>query len=205
MTMKKSWFLKIFNGAAIALILASVFVLLSVVLTPAGQVPQVMGFSVFRVLTGSMEPEIPEGSLLLVKRTDTDRIQIGDVISFFSPDPTLEGAVNTHRVVDIQTENGEKIFCTKGDANVLEDTYPVRADMVVGKALHVSTGWGKAVAVLSNPLVFGSVILLPLLGILLWNLWHAVKIARDLARQEEEAAIRQALEEIRAISKGNSE
>ena len=47
MTMKKSWFLKIFNGAAIALILASVFVLLSVVLTPAGQVPQVMGFSVF--------------------------------------------------------------------------------------------------------------------------------------------------------------
>ena len=180
------------------LILASVFVLLSVVLTPAGQVPQVMGFSVFRVLTGSMEPEIPEGSLLLVKKTDTDRIQIGDVISFFSPDPTLEGAVNTHRVVDIQTENGEKIFYTKGDANVLKDTYPVRADMVVGKALHVSTGWGKAVAVLSNPLVFGSVILLPLLGILLWNLWHAVKIARDLARQEEEAAIRQALEEIRA-------
>ena len=80
---------------------------------------------------------------------------------------------------------------------MLEDTYPVRADMVVGKAVHVSTGWGKAVAVLSNPLVFGSVILLPLLGILLWNLWHAVKIARDLARQEE-TAIRQALEEIRA-------
>ena len=196
--MKKSWFLKIFNGAAIALILASVFVLLSVVLTPAGKVPQVMGFSVFRVLTGSMEPEIPEGSLLLVKRTDADRIQIGDVISFFSPDPTLEGAVNTHRVVDIQTENGEKIFYTKGDANVLEDTYPVRADMVVGKAVHVSTGWGKAVAVLSNPL-------LPLLGILLWNLWHAVKIARDLARQEEEAAIRQALEEIQAKQRHSEE
>lgn len=194
--MKKSWFLKIFNGAAIALILVSVFVLLSVVLTPAGQVPRVFGFSVFRVLTGSMEPEIPEGSLLVVRETDTDTIQVGDVISFFSPDPTLEGAVNTHRVVDIQTENGGKVFYTKGDANVLEDAYPVRAEMVVGKAVHVSTGWGKAVAVLSNPLVFGTVILVPLLGILLWNLWRAVKIAKDLARQEEEAAIRQALEEI---------
>lgn len=195
--MKKSWFLKIFNGAAIALILVSVFVLLSVVLTPAGQVPRVFGFSVFRVLTGSMEPEIPEGSLLVVRETDTDAIQIGDVISFFSPDPTLEGAVNTHRVVDIQTENGGKVFYTKGDANVLEDAYPVPADRVVGKAVHVSAGWGKAVAVLSNPLVFGTVILVPLLGILLWNLLRAVKIAKDLARQEEETAIRQALEEIR--------
>ena len=195
--MKKSWFLKIFNGAAIALILVSVFVLLSVVLTPAGRVPRVVGFSVFRVLTGSMEPEIPEGSLLVVRETDTDAIQIGDVISFFSPDPTLEGAVNTHRVVDIQTENGGKVFYTKGDANVLEDAYPVPADRVVGKAVHVSAGWGKAVAVLSNPLVFGTVILVPLLGILLWNLLRAVKIAKDLARQEEETAIRQALEEIR--------
>ena len=205
MTMKKSWFLKLFNAAAIALILVSVFVLLSVVLTPAGQVPRVMGFSVFRVLTGSMEPEIPEGSLLLVRQADADTIQVGDVISFFSPDPTLEGAVNTHRVVDIRTENGGRIFYTKGDANVLEDAYPVREDMVVGKAVHVFTGLGKVVAVLSNPLVFGSVILLPLLGILLWNLWRAVKIARDLARQEEEAAVRQALKEIKEKQKENKE
>lgn len=203
--MKKSWFLKLFNAAAIALILVSVFVLLSVVLTPAGQVPRVMGFSVFRVLTGSMEPEIPEGSLLLVRQVDADTIQVGDVISFFSPDPTLEGAVNTHRVVDIRTGNGGRTFYTKGDANVLEDAYPVREDMVVGKAVHVFTGLGKVVAVLSNPLVFGSVILLPLLGILLWNLWRAVKIARDLARQEEEAAVRQALKEIKEKQKENKE
>lgn len=203
--MKKGWIFKIFNAAAIALILAAVFVLLSVVLTPAGQVPQVLGFSVFRVLTGSMEPEIPEGALLLVRKTDTDTIQIGDVISFFSPDPTLEGAVNTHRVVDIQTENGERIFYTKGDANLLEDTYPVRADMVVGKAVHVSTSLGKAVAVLANPLVFGSVILLPLLAILILNLCRAVKIAKDMARQEEEAAVREALEEIKAKQQHSEE
>ena len=56
--MKNRWRFKLFNAAAIALILVSVFVLLSVVLTPAGQVPQVLGYSVFRVMTGSMEPEI---------------------------------------------------------------------------------------------------------------------------------------------------
>ena len=57
--MKTKWIFKLFNGLAIALILVSLFVLLSVVLTPAGQVPQVLGYSVFRVMTGSMEAEIP--------------------------------------------------------------------------------------------------------------------------------------------------
>ena len=147
--MKKSWFLKIFNGAAIALILASVFVLLSVVLTPAGQVPQVMGFSVFRVLTGSMEPEIPEGSLLLVKKTDANRIQIGDLISFFSPDPTLEGAVNTHRVVDIDGENQR--FTTKGDANDAVDGAPVHFKNLIGKPVFCIPKLGYLSNFLTHP------------------------------------------------------
>ena len=120
--MKTRWIFKLFNAAAIALILVSVFVLLSVVLTPAGQVPQVLGYSVFRVMTGSMEPEIRSDSLLVVKKTPPEEIAPGDVISFFSPDPALEGAVNTHRVVRIEEENGEIRFITKGDANLIEDT-----------------------------------------------------------------------------------
>ena len=72
--MKTRWIFKLFNAAAIALILVSVFVLLSVVLTPAGQVPQVLGYSVFRVMTGSMEPEIRSDSLLVVKKTPPEEI-----------------------------------------------------------------------------------------------------------------------------------
>lgn len=195
--MKRRWILKLFNAVAIVLILASVFVLLNVVLTPAGQVPQVLGYSVFRVMTGSMEPEIPEGSLLLVHKTDPNTLEAGDVISFFSPDPTLEGAVNTHRVVRWEEEAGSRRFYTKGDANGMEDSYPVDAAQVVGEVVFVSRGLGRLVTLLSNPLVFGAVILIPLLVILLMNLYRAVKIARDMARQEEEAAVRQALEEIK--------
>ena len=188
--MKRRWILKLFNAVAIVLILASVFVLLNVVLTPAGQVPQVLGYSVFRVMTGSMEPEIPEGSLLLVHKTDPNTLEAGDVISFFSPDPTLEGAVNTHRVVRWEEEAGSRRFYTKGDANGMEDSYPVDAAQVVGEVVFVSRGLGRLVTLLSNPLVFGAVILM-------MNLYRAVKIARDMARQEEEAAVRQALEEIK--------
>ena len=196
--MKTRWIFKLFNAAAIALILVSVFVLLSVVLTPAGQVPQVLGYSVFRVMTGSMEPEIREDSLLVVKKTPPEDIVPGDVISFFSPDPMLEGAVNTHRVVRIEKENGRTQFITKGDANVIEDTYPTDASALVGRVVFQSYGLGKAVSLLSNPLVFGIIILLPLLVILLMNLYRAVRIAADMAKKEEEEAVRKALEEIKA-------
>ena len=196
--MKTRWIFNLFNAAAIALILVSVFVLLSVVLTPAGQVPQVLGYSVFRVMTGSMEPEIRSDSLLVVKKTPPEEIAPGDVISFFSPDPALEGAVNTHRVVRIEKENGEIRFITKGDANLIEDTYPVEESALVGKAVFKSYGLGKAVSLLSNPLVFGVIVLLPLLIILLMNLYRAVRIAADIAKKEEEEAVRKALEEIKA-------
>ena len=196
--MKTRWIFKLFNAAAIGLILVSVFVLLSVVLTPAGQVPQVLGYSVFRVMTGSMEPEIREDSLLVVKKTPPEDIAPGDVISFFSPDPVLEGAVNTHRVVRVEKENGRTQFITKGDANVIEDTYPTDASALVGRVVFKSYGLGKTVSLLSNPLVFGSIILLPLLIILLMNLYRAVRIAADIAKKEEEEAVRKALEEIKA-------
>lgn len=196
--MKKRWIFQVFNAVAIALILVSVFVLVSVVLTPAGQVPQVLGCSVFRVMTGSMEPEIPENSLLVVKKTPPEDIAPGDVISFFSPDPMLEGAVNTHRVVRIEKESGRIRFITKGDANVIEDTYPTDASALVGRVVFKSYGLGKVVSLLSNPLVFGIIILLPLLVILLMNLYRAVRIAADMAKKEEEEAVRKALEEIKA-------
>ena len=196
--MKTRWIFKLFNAAAIGLILVSVFVLLSVVLTPAGQVPQVLGYSVFRVMTGSMEPEIRSDSLLVVKKIPPEEIAPGDVISFFSPDPMLEGAVNTHRVVRVEKENGRIQFITKGDANVIEDTYPVDASALVGKAVFKSYWLGKTVSLLANPLVFGIIILLPLLIILLMNLYRAVRIAADIAKKAEEEAVRKALAEIKA-------
>lgn len=196
--MKTKWIFKVFNAFAIALILVSLFVLLSVVLTPAGQVPQVLGHSVFRVMTGSMEPALPEGALLVVRKTPPEEIKPGDVISFFSADPALGGAVNTHRVVRVENEDGKRLFITKGDANYIEDRYPVEESLLVGRAVFSSAWLGKTVILLSNPLVFGTIILLPLLVILLMNLLRAVRIASDIAKKEEEEAVRKALEEIKA-------
>lgn len=196
--MKSKWLFTLINIVAICLIAVSIFVLLAVVLTPSGQVPQVMGFSVLRVLTGSMKPEIPEDSMLLIQKTEPASLQVGDVISFFSPDPSLNGALNTHRIVGIQKVDGSLQFTTKGDANMIEDQYPVDESRVVGKVIFVSTRFGKLLRLISNPLVFGLAVLVPLVLILVGNLVSALKSAARLAKEEEAAAVRQALEELKA-------
>lgn len=196
--MKCKWFFTLINIVSICLIAASVLVLLSVVLTPAGQVPRVMGYSVLRVLTGSMKPEIPQDAVLLVQQTDPAALAVGDVISYYSPDPALDGALNTHRIVGISDTGSTLQFTTKGDANLIADQIPVDARNVVGKVVYVSARLGTVIRLISNPLVFGLAVLLPLVLMLIGNLVSAVKAATRLAREEEEAAVRQALEELKA-------
>ena len=195
--MKFKWFFTFINCCAIVLIVASLFVLLTVVMTPSGQVPQVMGFSILQVLTGSMEPTIPEGSMLLIQETDPKSLQPGDIISFFSPDPSLDGALNTHRIQQVVAEGDTLEFITKGDANFLEDQQPVAAEQVVGKVIIISPTLGKFVRLISNPLVFGLAILLPLAAMLIANLVRALRSAAQLAKEEEEEAVRQALEALK--------
>lgn len=196
--MRLKWLSYLINTLAFLLIAASLFVLLAVVLTPAGQVPQVFGYSVLRVMTGSMEPEIPVESMLLVKKTDPQTLEVGDIISFFSPDPELGGAVNTHRIVRIETPHTNLRFVTRGDANVLEDPQTVAAAQVVGKVILISPLLGRIINTISQPLVFGLIILVPLAIMMICNLVSALRSASRLAREEEEQAVRQALEELRA-------
>lgn len=196
--MKLKWISYLINTIASLLIALSLLVLLNVVMTPSGQVPQVMGFSVLRVLTGSMEPEIPEHSMLLVRRVDPETLAAEDVITFFSPDPALNGVPVTHRILRLESSEGERHFVTKGDANVLEDPHPVAPSQVVGKVIFVSPLLGRLVTEISTPLVFGLLIVLPLAIMLVCSVVNALRSAARLARQEEEQAVRQALEEIKA-------
>ena len=175
-SMRLKWLSILINILAIALITASLFVLLVVVSTPAGQVPQVMGFSILRVMSVSMEPEIPEQSMLLVHKTDPDALQVGDVITFFSSDPTLNGTLNTHRIIRIARQRTGLQFVTKGDANALADRQDVKGSQVVGKVILVSPLLGRLVGLVSTPLVFGLLILLPLLFLLVRSLIGTLRL-----------------------------
>ncbi len=96
-----------------------------------GEVPKIFGYSVINIVTGSMEDTIPTGSYILIKETDPRKIERGDIICFYSDDPAIYGLPNTHRVKDII--DGESLkFLTRGDANPADDSYPARAERLVG-------------------------------------------------------------------------
>lgn len=191
----------IINTISVLIILMAVFILLIVVLTKPGKTPQFGGYMVLRITTGSMEPAYPVDSLILVRKTSPQAVRKGDVISFYSSDPALSGAVNTHRVVAVEEGTDGVRFVTRGDANNTVDRYDVDASDLLGKVEGSSLILGKAVRLLSNPLIFVPIILLPLGIILFGNLIRTIVYARTIAREEEEAAVQEAIRQIRAQKK----
>jgi signal peptidase I len=203
--MLKKIILNLINTLSVIVIVCAVVVLLTVLLTGSDKAPSLMGYSVFRVMTGSMEPSISLDSMIVVQKTDPAELKEGDVISFFSSDPSLDGAVNTHRIVSVEEDNGYYTFTTKGDANNVEDHYLTTEDDLIGKVVFSSLFLGKLVRLVSNPLIFVPVIILPLLIMLVANLWQTISLAKKIAREEEEKAVRDALDALREKRKTEDE
>ena len=87
--------------------------------------PRLLGYETFDIISESMEPEIPVGSLVLVKRTDCDSLKKGEIIAFYH-----NGTVVCHRIV-LNNYFEEKIT-TKGDANQNVDIEDVEYNEVIG-------------------------------------------------------------------------
>lgn len=94
-------------------------------------VPRVAGATPYAVLTGSMRPDLPPGTLVVVKPKDFDQIAVGDVVTYQLESGRSE--VVTHRVVGVNVGmDGERTLRTRGDANGALDADPVREVQVKG-------------------------------------------------------------------------
>ncbi len=89
---------------------------------------RIFGIQAYSVISGSMEPEYPVGSLIYVKEAEPSEIKVGDVITFVLKNETPA----THRVIEIDEDNQK--FYTKGDANDTEDA-PVHFNNLIGKPI----------------------------------------------------------------------
>jgi signal peptidase I len=86
--------------------------------------PDILGYSYFEVLTGSMRNEINISDIVIVK--SQANYQVGDIITYKS-----KNYVVTHRAVKVE----ENILVTKGDANNISDE-PIYKNQVIGKVVH---------------------------------------------------------------------
>lgn len=94
-------------------------------------VPRLAGATPYAVLTGSMRPAMPPGTLVVVRPVDPADITTGQVITFMPKEN--DPSVVTHRVVGLGFDGTGPTFTTKGDANEAPDPAPVRAVQVVGE------------------------------------------------------------------------
>ena len=93
------------------------------------------------VMSGSMEPAVPTGSLVWIDQNRHDA-DVGDVIAY-----RLGDIIVTHRVVGFDDAGN---LITKGDANATADSVPVPRDRIVGKYLLHLPGAGYAVAAIQK-------------------------------------------------------
>ncbi|MBN9607382.1 MAG: signal peptidase I [Actinomycetales bacterium] len=104
-------------------------------------VPAVSGSKPYTILTSSMEPGLPPGTLVIVKPIDPDDIRIGTIITYQLE--SGKAAVVTHRVLEIRGPNlpgGDTTYITKGDANSQPDAAPVLPVQIRG-AVWYSVPW----------------------------------------------------------------
>lgn len=106
---------------------------------------RLLGIQVFSVISGSMEPDYPVGSLIYVKEVDPNDVEVRDVITYVLPN----NMPSTHRVVRIDTEN--QLFYTKGDANDTEDGAPVHFQNLIGTPIFTIPYLGFVAHYIQNP------------------------------------------------------
>lgn len=146
-------------------ILVGIVVVIAVLLVGV----RLVGFQVFTVLSGSMEPTYSTGDLLYVKSVDYTKLEAGDVITYMIDEDT----VATHRIVEVIPDENDPAtlrFATKGDANNAVDGTPVHYKNVIGSPVFSLPKMGYFANYIQNPpgmyiVISGGAILLMLLFI----------------------------------------
>lgn len=130
---------------------------------------EIAGIRSFVVLTGSMQPTIPQGAISFTMKENNYKQE--DIITF-----AIEGGqLVTHRIVESQIINGVAAFKTQGDANNVIDSETVALSDVVGRTLFYIPYVGKFILMLKTLPGFLSFVILPGILFILIELWNVKK------------------------------
>lgn len=155
------------------------------------QVPGFMGYKPLIVLSGSMEPTILPGDIVVVREVPADTLQKGDIVSYMSGKSVI-----THRIMEISQADGKRNFYTKGDNNNVDDGVPVTDDMLQGKYLFRIPRIGHAAIFMQTPTGMLLFIAVPLILFILYDVFRR----RNYDKREEKAT-RELEAELEAMKK----
>lgn len=128
------------------------------------RLPMPFGVGAAVVLSGSMEPELSVGDLILVK--EAEEVMVNDVVVY-----QQKNSLVVHRVIDVN----ENLVTTQGDANNVSDD-PVDLSLVKGKVFFVVPAIGILINFLKTPV---GIILTIALAILLVEIPRRTEMKKD--------------------------
>ena len=118
-------------GTLIALL--TLVLIMSLISRINGSSPALFGYSLYRVSSGSMAPELGVGDVILVHSCDGKDVKKDDIVTYVATSGEMSGKLITHRVVEAPYQEGSEYYLiTKGDANDYADD-PVNANQIEGK------------------------------------------------------------------------
>ena len=167
-----------FRSVARFLLSAVVGLMASIAL--ALTLPQAFGYRAMTIMSGSMEPVLPTGAVVLQERIDPLDARVGDIVTFQSPEADV---LMTHRVRDRRVIEGRVNFITKGDANNTTEEWTVPVDGSLGRVEFVVPGVGYLLVWTRTPA--GRIALVGVPAILLGAI-ELVRIWRPRRNEDQE-------------------
>ena len=144
------------------------------------------GKQVRLVLTGSMDPTIPNDSLILVDTSgDKKDYEVDDVLTFNYP--AYGELPTTHRVIDKTVSGKDVTYTLKGDAPGLIATQTVDSSEVIGKVVFHSLALGEIVNFAKGVGGYICFILIPCLLLLAYSIYLIIKVVKEKKQKEKEA------------------
>ena len=135
------------------------------------------------VKSGSMEPDIKVGSIVIIK--PSSNYTVGDVVTFGKD--TKTDIPTTHRIVSSRAQEGVILFTTKGDANEDNDTNEIKQSDVHGKVLFDVPFFGYIIDLARKPIGFAVLIILPAI-IVIYD--EGVKIFKEVKKMQLKKKVR---------------
>ncbi|MBQ9853990.1 MAG: signal peptidase I [Bacilli bacterium] len=134
-------------------------------------------FNAYVVLSGSMVPAINVRDIVVTKKIAEEKLEIGDIITFISPDARFGGISITHRIIDKYYDEsiGGFTYRTRGDANNIADSALVPNENIIGKVILKIPKLGYIQEILSSKGGMIILILIPCLAILSYDIMKILK------------------------------
>lgn len=122
----KNIFKAIIYPIIILVLICNIILLVQKIITP-DKIASIFGYKAFVISSGSMEPTLNIGDIVIIKETKQEQISKGNIITF-----RKDGYNITHRINDIIEKDGEKYYQTKGDKNTTTDADLVKYEEIEG-------------------------------------------------------------------------